>query len=792
MLAKIKLRPTRIGFLVRPADRQSLEMIFQVNTALWGGVFNPIIPVFSRPPKAWRNDHRNNSKCTASQGYIRYFEPDVYVEAEAGLAEKVGLPAEVWRKENSRSRIADLQEFSKLSEHGRANNAIFGMTVSEIFQHTYDKERKFVLRSDHLDRFLTYTGSEYPLASKAIFGSYPGEASTKHFERNFRSVFEPEKVAAFDDTLRMRIFDHCASQISLTAEGLRPERFGEKDPAIFLFNPTSAVDLIDFWNLRAQGLGHVYPMPLKFFWHHQKEIQKLIADTYVPRTKHRFARCITIEFSRSIFSQSLIDKVQANFSKSQDQSICYKVWRDPIWNGIASKHHSSGVKSSRAFGEDRFSIVKTNTDDSVRIQTLSPEFLDRTTSNRYAWINSITINDTHHRNNITTTLPFNYASHIDLRPRSIDPSIVNSEGWCFPRQYSGHDVLISKGSAFEIFSAHFEKHGFTTKQSEAGIIASQMFSFFLEKGIGLKTLKLFSHPELLKLFNSHAMGQRVRSDGEQTKEESFPSKAITTTAFRQFIGRHSKDFSHGSLIKRLVRYGVVRLGVGVKCPNCFTENWYSLNGIDYNIECELCRQNFDFPQHEIGAQTVHWRYRLMGPFASPDYARGSYSVLLTARFLNEVSDDDSQLSFCPGVELEDTQGKCEADLVCWFRESGLREIHREPKLVFAECKSFASEALESRDFVKMNALARRFPDAVIVFAVLKNKFSSDEKDLLKEFLRDCGGRKLGQAYERPVIVLTGKDLFFEHFPFSGKDARYDHSETDDLSVFATATQRLNL
>ena len=87
-----KLRPTRIGFLVRPSDRASIRKIMRINACLWGGLYNPIIPVFRRPPSAWKNSFLPHEKITEIiTGYIRFFEPDVYVESERGLIEKAGL-----------------------------------------------------------------------------------------------------------------------------------------------------------------------------------------------------------------------------------------------------------------------------------------------------------------------------------------------------------------------------------------------------------------------------------------------------------------------------------------------------------------------------------------------------------------------------------------------------------------------------------------------------------------------------------------------------------------------------
>jgi hypothetical protein len=90
----IRLRPVRIGFLVRPTDLVSIKEIMRYCAAVWGGVYNPIIPVFRAPPKAWTGQPFDRVRgLGVAKGYVRFFEPDVYVEAENGLLELAGLGA---------------------------------------------------------------------------------------------------------------------------------------------------------------------------------------------------------------------------------------------------------------------------------------------------------------------------------------------------------------------------------------------------------------------------------------------------------------------------------------------------------------------------------------------------------------------------------------------------------------------------------------------------------------------------------------------------------------------------
>src|SRR4051812_45873983 len=83
----IRLRPIRFAFLVRPDNGKGLQQVFEVSTCLWGGKYNPIVPVFRQVPSWWdRHNLRFESAKQITNGYLDFFEPDFLVETEPGLA----------------------------------------------------------------------------------------------------------------------------------------------------------------------------------------------------------------------------------------------------------------------------------------------------------------------------------------------------------------------------------------------------------------------------------------------------------------------------------------------------------------------------------------------------------------------------------------------------------------------------------------------------------------------------------------------------------------------------------
>lgn len=88
----VKLRPTRIGLLVKPKDKKSVRRFMQICTCLWGGMYNPMIPVFRKGPAEWRSEPWERVRgYSIAKGYLEFFEPDVLVEAETGLSRLAGL-----------------------------------------------------------------------------------------------------------------------------------------------------------------------------------------------------------------------------------------------------------------------------------------------------------------------------------------------------------------------------------------------------------------------------------------------------------------------------------------------------------------------------------------------------------------------------------------------------------------------------------------------------------------------------------------------------------------------------
>ena len=135
----IRVRPLRIAFLVDPKDRHALLRAIEVSTFLWGGTFNPIIPVYTRTPRTWE-PHRGWRLPQPEEiiaGYLEAFDPDFVVP----VGDCEGREFQVGHRE-----IIKIQEL--IGNISETHSPRFGVGFLEVLSNFVDKEFKFKRNDD--------------------------------------------------------------------------------------------------------------------------------------------------------------------------------------------------------------------------------------------------------------------------------------------------------------------------------------------------------------------------------------------------------------------------------------------------------------------------------------------------------------------------------------------------------------------------------------------------------------------------------------------------------------------
>jgi hypothetical protein len=795
LAAEIKLRPTRIGFLVRPSDLASVRTIMRACTCLWGGVYNPIIPVFNRPPPEWKPDAFERSKGLAvAKGYARFFEPDVYVEAEEGLLEKAGLGG-IRQEYAMHAQAITLKQLFEPQGCRSYSEPAFGLNIVDVLSHVYESEQRFVLR-DKGDCVLVKPQRGNALV-ECIFGVYPTSADLTYAQTAYVDVYKPEQAEASPETWRRVFANGSETPLRATRYGLDAQRYRHHDPVLFVFDPTRITDLIDVWNMRLEP-SRVLPVPLTWFEALSNDISDFVKSQHRPvvGNPNGVMHNATIEFSRSIdkaTTENLIGKLEPGLPAG---AMVVKLWRNPIWIDHQDPYVHRDTRLKVTADEKRVDlVVKDGAKElTTTFQPLAPKFSSRYGMGDHRWANVLKPSS-YSDQSVATVLPFNTFDRSWPRLGMGGEQIpVGSEGWVFPQQYQNLEQYVSLLRAEEAIVGSLKQFGVTASLSEPGHIAKQM----LEHLGGLNRVGMLADLDTLKLLNKMAGGLRRRRIEDNAVEESFELRTAPVKDWRDLIAKRKQELFRGPDLKHFTNGNVIRLGLETECPTCKATNWSSLTAVDYRLTCERCLNPYEFPQAELRNQNGNWSYRVVGPFSVPDYGRGSYSALLALRVVSRALNSTDRLTFATAMNLTFDEITREVDFIAWHSDDGLRETRRPPQLVIGEAKSLGQgELVTVNELAKLKVVAAKLPEAVIVVAVLRDHFTPAESNILRSFV--TWGRRVNVYGEptNPVLLLTSHELTMDYDvsnawkKLGGKHAQFsDSNRIQTLSAFADATQQI--
>jgi hypothetical protein len=161
----IRSRPVRLGFLVNPRDAGEVKKAIQISSTLWGGPYNPFIPIFNRrTPKSWKDLPRTLAPETIVGGYISAYDPDVLIQCSKQIPDyikKFGL--QIVQSDEI------LNEFLKDSDNHLPK---FGVSVLEVLSFIYDEHFRY---SDRYRPRIVFPRipARYALLWSALFGELP-------------------------------------------------------------------------------------------------------------------------------------------------------------------------------------------------------------------------------------------------------------------------------------------------------------------------------------------------------------------------------------------------------------------------------------------------------------------------------------------------------------------------------------------------------------------------------------------------------------------------------------------
>ena len=766
----IRLRPIRFGFLVRPDDAEKVLEIFRINTCLWGGIFNPIIPFFESVPSWLESEgfHFENPKQMIND-YLDFFEPDFLVEAEEGLAEGFGFDPKRVRS------LADMIE-----EPGGNYADRYGLSVYGIYQDLYTKEFQFEQR--HKDPVVHVQPADTAFANFAAanFGSFPIHEQFRYFEHNYKGIFNPKQIVLEAAELAKLYQSGYLSTLRIGCEKLQTLYKDFHDApllsTLFILDAHEPKDLVDFWNLRAIH-QRVVAVPIQWIEELLPFCKQFIRedDRHQPNNPRSNTVSPVLMFSRSL-SEGDVEEMVKNYSFAEEGDVyTIRRWGPTIWNKL-SVQVASPTRPTLAADRKIMNVPIDGDNPEIRFDSLFPEFVSEYNLFRVAnvvrlqdWSGEeyvVRVRDRIDNDQIATVFPCNYKnpSVPKFQPEFLREEVYllsTTEGLVsFPYREDIFELwnLVDGTTAFNQW---FNDKQVPATRSDGGRTTEQIIETLggLQRGVLCLT-----HKGVIELL------------------DEMTGKLTKATHYKEFKNKIHSAIDHESLRDRtantLVERKAVELGLELKCSKCSSWSWYSLKQLDYLLTCDLCRKQYDFPViNPINYKHSRWAYRVIGPFALPNYASGGYAAALAIHFFSNIIGgfDRSEVTWSSAQKLElDTDKEVEADFMLWYRRKKIFGtersffgtgqpifgIDRPTETVFGEAKSFGKDVFKQDDVDKMKLLAEKFQGSILVFATMKEDLSPGEINRIKELAE--WGREYDPEKRQtraPVIVLTGTELF---------------------------------
>lgn len=534
LTADVRLRPIRFGFVVRPDDADSMSRVFEVNTCLWGGKFNPIIPFLRTVPKWW--DRRGLRFDTAAQimsGYLDFFEPDFLVESKPGIASALGFDSE---------RVIPLADV--LQRESDTHKEGHGQDVLALYRDRYCKEFQFARRHPHDIVDVTAKDAPFARAAACLFGAFPSDQDLGYFAEAYKEAFDPRLVSLTASALVELYGTGFTSALRMGHSDIEIDTHGWHEPALFVFDAHSPHDSMDLWNLRAVR-RQILPVPMQWLPELSPFCRDFITRNFrpLPHNPHGVMTRVTVMFGRAVPNDAIEPLFREHLQVPLDGANVRQDWY-PDWQPSSSR----GLRDARptlTAKHDTFRSQSAEDAATVQFEHLSPDWSGRFGADR-RWANVVKIRDWSFKDLAATVFPNERCSA--FLPRlgiGGQERVSSTEGIVVFPKFVGHSEHWELPNGATAIAEWLKAKGVESTASDAGRATEQV----------VHTLGGFNRVgDLAKKGILETLNEMARTP----VTHSAHSQKFRNQVQRAVSGDIWRDRSFNTLVER----GAVQLGLG--------------------------------------------------------------------------------------------------------------------------------------------------------------------------------------------------------------------------------------
>ncbi|HEU5211123.1 MAG TPA: hypothetical protein VFU06_17125, partial [Longimicrobiales bacterium] len=428
----------------------------------------------------------------------------------------------------------------------------------DLYRHLYETRYGFHQRQDSEAVLPIAPSARFEPLFAATFGGY--SPSLKHYEAAYRKVFAPEEVKLSPDNLfstLLRLSPLAAGSFDLRVR--RGSIGGMPGVLLYLADPASSSDVIDYWNLRTLDLD-VLPVPLPWLTQMTPAFEWLL-DRVRSSLDEKARPHITLIGGRSVSEQqlhALWAHVKDIAADAADMHISYY---PRVWHRWGREADNFRIAEVTADGDEQEISVSGR---EVTLACLAPGFTKNSAVFGTArWVNVFQLRnyagDPHFPEVLLPDLQdaarlFKLAGLGEIWP-NVEGLAISADGIISRQQ-----IRIPTGE--EALAALFKRSGYSSSLSDAGVVAHQL-------AVRLRyrhAISMFADLNLIRLLERMSKGHRA------TRSQMLEHLKIGRELFKDAPKRR---------LERLVEAGVLRVGLEVRCDVCRSRNWVDLKAIDH-------------------------------------------------------------------------------------------------------------------------------------------------------------------------------------------------------------------
>ncbi len=761
-----RLRPIRLAFLTSYEKPETILESVNYSTALWGGKYNPIVPVWRRFP--------TKEEKKRSIGLIKDFDPDFLINLLP-----FPVPEEI--KAIDKKGIINRVDFVVKSRKGKLKFQK-GISILPLLQHAWDQEAETI---KGFSRSIIASVPQKSTIKKYwsfVFGNFP-DGFVVNYADHFRRALKAKQIKCSLKSIKKLDLLDIISPIDFTSYLL--STFGRggsfSSHIIYIGNPHNLKDLVEFWNMRAAGKEILF-VPTKKYDLFEDNIKKIIrAGDYT--INDRIRNSTDLQKGPSVKDKQF-ETICDWIKEISGYSLTRCSWL-PHW-GKEIDFAVKDIEPCRLEEGKTEEISLLNEGRLMPVKLISPSFLSKKRFKRYgqySWAVELQLGGNFKKDYFFTIPNEKALEEFVQRGMGLglrNESKIGKNGIVIFQNYVRETIQLFPLKTWDTFKALFKKFDLEIELSPAGIYAQEIINFmgglgkcriFKIKGVRevLKKLSWSKLPQNKSLRFGMTYGE-IKGLIRSRKRDKFGVQNWDNKCYKNlvlFFGQ-SRPLKPEIVADYLFEKNILRGGLCLFCTNCRKKEWYHIGEFSEKFICKYCFQE----QHIDNLERKEWHYKADGMFMIPNTGEGSLAVILSLWRLNHIS-SMRNLKYITSIDVNNKE--FEIDFACMSIDS----FDNTYNIVLGESRNFVE--FSKKDFQKLAKVSLRFPQKpYLCFSTLKDEFSRIEKKEIRKLMN--------RGFL--IIPLTRKELdpydLFDRFD----KAPYKHPVT--LKEFSKNTIKLNI